>query len=86
MVGQEKAVRFQLCLLCISVRYSCLISPLSLLHFAHVADRVGESKLGNVWLNALAEPITLEEIIRDYGRHLGLHLGEIEDLVEFKQL
>ncbi|MCX6309027.1 MAG: hypothetical protein NTY32_09460, partial [Bacteroidia bacterium] len=49
-------------------------------HFAHVADRVDESKLGNVWLNALAEPITLEAMIRDYGRHLGLHLGEIEGL------
>ena len=53
------------------------------LHFAHVADRIDESKLGNVWLNALAEPITLEEMIRDYGRHLGLHLGEIEDLINW---
>jgi len=46
-----------------------------------VAERVDESKLGNVWLNALGEPITLEEMIRDYGRHLGLHLGEIEKLL-----
>ncbi|HET9569783.1 MAG TPA: DinB family protein [Bacteroidales bacterium] len=47
------------------------------IHFAYVADRVDEIKLGNVWLNALAEPITLEEMIRDYGRHL----GESEELI-----
>ena len=40
------------------------------LHFAHVADRVDESKLGNVWLNALSDPITLGEMIRDYGRSI----------------
>ena len=50
------------------------------LHFAHVADRVSAPKLSNVWLNALAEPITLEAKIPDYGRHLGLHLEEIESL------
>jgi hypothetical protein len=53
----------------------------STLHFAHVADHVDTTKLGNVWLNALSEPVTLEEMIRDYGRHLGLHLGEIEELM-----
>jgi len=46
-----------------------------------VAEHVDESKLENVWLNALGESITLEEMIRDYGRHLGLHMREIEELI-----
>jgi len=51
------------------------------LHFAHVVECVDESKLGNVWLNGMGESVSLEGMIRDYGRHLGLHLGEIEELV-----
>lgn len=51
------------------------------LHFAHVADHVDTTKLGNVWLNALSEPVTLEEMILDYGRRLELHLREIGELL-----
>jgi len=45
-----------------------------------VAERVDETKLENVGLNGLRESVTLEGMIRDYGRHLGLHLSEIKEL------
>ena len=49
------------------------------LHFAHVAECVDETKLGNVGLNGLGGSVTLEEMIRDYGRHL----VEVEGLIKY---
>jgi len=41
---------------------------------------VDETKLGNIGLNGLGKSVTLEGMIRDYGRHL----GEVESLKKYK--
>jgi hypothetical protein len=53
-------------------------------HIAHVITRVNSSKLGQVWISALGEEVTLQEMIEDFPRHFKLHLGEILELLETK--
>lgn len=51
------------------------------LHLVHVIGCISENALGNIWISALGENISLLEMIVDYPRHLKLHLGEIEELL-----
>ncbi len=51
-------------------------------HIAHVIGKVKSESLNNVWISALDEQISLEEMIRDFPRHFRLHLSEIEELTE----
>jgi len=51
------------------------------LHLAHVIGRIEKERLGNIWISALGEEISLLEMVVDYPRHLKLHLGEIEELL-----
>ncbi len=50
-------------------------------HFVHLVRQVKEEKLGQFWVTALGEEVTLKDMIGDYPRHLNLHLGEIEALL-----
>jgi hypothetical protein len=51
------------------------------LHLAHVILQVKEEKLDQVWTSALGEAISLEAMIRDFPRHMHLHLDEIAALL-----
>jgi hypothetical protein len=51
------------------------------LHFVHVIGGIDEATLGNIWISALGERITLLAMIVDYPRHLRLHLSEIDELL-----
>lgn len=53
----------------------------NLRHIAFVIQQVDQEKLGQEWVSALGEKITLKEMIVDFPRHLELHLGEIEELL-----
>jgi hypothetical protein len=50
------------------------------LHLAHIIQYVDPDKLDGYWVSALGQSITLNDMIRDYSRHLKLHLNEIEAL------
>jgi len=50
-------------------------------HLVHVIRQVQEEKLEQVWITALGEEITLEEMIIDFPRHFKLHIREIEELL-----
>lgn len=51
------------------------------LHFAFVTQNISADKLDNKWIADKDTPITLQEMIIDFPRHLKLHLSEIEDLI-----
>jgi len=50
-------------------------------HMIHLIQQVDEDKLGQVWISALGEEVSLEEMITDYPRHFKLHLAEIAELI-----
>ena len=50
-------------------------------HLAHVIKNVKENQLGNIWISALKEEVTLQNMIEDYPRHMKLHLSEIVELI-----
>ena len=50
-------------------------------HFAHVIKNMDESKLSNIWVSALKEEITLQNMVSDFPRHFALHMAEIETLI-----
>lgn len=52
------------------------------LHFVHVILNVDITKFQQVWVSALGDKITLEEMITDYPKHFNLHLQEITELIE----
>jgi hypothetical protein len=54
------------------------------LHIVHVINHVKEDKLDNQWISAKGEYISLRDMISDYLRHVKLHLGEIEELINQK--
>ena len=56
----------------------------SLHHLCHVIRNVDETKLSNEWIAGPGETVTLEEMIKDFTRHLRLHLSEINDLINSK--
>lgn len=53
----------------------------SLLHLCHVINNIDETKLGNEWIAGPGIKITLGDMVNDFGRHLRLHLSEIDDLL-----
>ena len=53
-------------------------------HIIHVIQQVDEAKLQQVWISALGEEVSLQEMIMDYPRHFRLHLQEIDELIENK--
>ncbi|MGD9558360.1 MAG: hypothetical protein AB7V25_15145 [Mangrovibacterium sp.] len=52
------------------------------LHVAHVVGNIREDKLNNQWIAVPGQLVSLKEMITDYLRHLDLHLGEIEEILE----
>lgn len=53
------------------------------IHISNVIKNIDTSKLQNLWISALKEEITLEEMIIDYPRHFNLHLDEIKELLGY---
>lgn len=51
------------------------------MHIVHVIQNINSEKLGNVWISALNERISLEAMVVDYLRHFKLHLDEINELI-----
>ncbi len=51
------------------------------LHFAHTIQFVNHEKIHNVWISALDQKVSLDDMIVDYPRHLKLHIDEITDLI-----
>lgn len=52
------------------------------LHLAHIINNVDSVKFKNVWISALGEKVSLEEMIIDFPLHMNLHLNEIDALVK----
>lgn len=50
-------------------------------HVAHIIEHVNPEKLGNEWISATGEHVTLYSMITDYLRHFKLHLSEINELI-----
>ncbi len=53
-------------------------------HVVHLIKQVEKEKLGQVWISALGEKVSLEEMVMDFPRHLRLHLQEIDELIKSK--
>ena len=53
-------------------------------HLAHVIGRINPEKLDNQWIAGEGRYIALKDMVVDYVRHLKLHLGEINELIEKK--
>jgi hypothetical protein len=51
------------------------------IHIAHVIKNMNKEKLGNIWISALNEEISLEAMVVDFPRHFKLHLSEIDELI-----
>lgn len=51
-------------------------------HIIHIINNVNVDKLDNVWLSALAEEVSLRNMIIGYLGHFELHLHEIEELIK----
>lgn len=54
------------------------------LHIAHDIDNISTDKLGNVWISALNDAISLKVMALDYLRHIKLHLNEIQELINIE--
>jgi hypothetical protein len=54
------------------------------IHIVHVINQVNPDKLGNVWISALNEEVSLKAMILDYPNHFKLHLREIDELITGK--
>ena len=50
------------------------------LHIMHVIKHVDTDKLGNEWITALGDRVSLKEMIINYLPHLHLHIHEIHEL------
>jgi len=50
-------------------------------HIAHVIENINNEKLGNIWISALNQEISLEAMVVDFPRHFKLHLSEIDELI-----
>lgn len=51
------------------------------LHFVHVVGNIDPECLEKEWVAAHGEKVSLRAMVIDYLRHLELHLGEINDLM-----
>jgi len=56
------------------------------IHIANVIKKIDTTKLQNIWISALKEEYTLEEMIIDYPRHFKLHLDEIKELLDLNKI
>ncbi len=54
------------------------------IHIVHVIQNINTEKLGNIWLSALNEEVSLEAMAVDYLRHFKLHLDEMNELINRK--
>lgn len=54
------------------------------LHFVHVIKHVDAQKLNNKWIAGEGEEVSLQDMIRDYPRHLELHMSEVHALHELR--
>ena len=50
-------------------------------HIAHVMVHTDPRKLGSIWISALGEQVSLQDMILDFPRHFHLHISEIEALM-----
>jgi len=50
-------------------------------HIIHVIRQVKPDTLNNIWISALKQEVPLKTMIIDYLRHVKLHLGEIDELI-----
>jgi hypothetical protein len=53
----------------------------SLLHIGHVIKNVNPGHLNNEWISGPGQVMTLNSMIRDFTKHIKLHLSEIEELI-----
>jgi hypothetical protein len=53
----------------------------STIHYVHVINNVDLGCLNNEWISALNQRVTLKDMIVDYPRHLKLHIGEIDQII-----
>ncbi|WP_029901888.1 hypothetical protein [Prevotella sp. 10(H)] len=51
------------------------------IHIVHVIRNVNPDKLGNEWISALGDKVSLKDMIMDYLHHFELHLSEIDELI-----
>ena len=51
------------------------------LHIVHVIRNINIEKLQNIWISALNDKVSLEDMVVDYLRHFKLHLDEINELI-----
>jgi hypothetical protein len=51
------------------------------LHIVHVIRNINIEKLQNIWISALNDKVSLEDMVVDYPRHFKLHLDEINELI-----
>ena len=51
-------------------------------HIVHVIGQADNAKMGQVWVSATGEEISLGAMIEDYPLHFRLHLNEIEELIK----
>jgi hypothetical protein len=58
----------------------------SLLHVCHVIRNLNPGKLNNEWIAGPDRNIKLKDLIIDFLRHLKLHLSEIDELINKKQI
>ena len=51
------------------------------IHFTHVIRNINAEKLDSVWISALNQEISLEDMVLDFPRHFKLHCDEISELI-----
>jgi len=51
------------------------------LHLVHVIENIKTEKLENEWIASPENKVSLEEMVLDYLHHFGLHLNEIDELI-----
>lgn len=56
------------------------------LHIMHIIQNMAMTKLNNSWTDFEGNTVTLEAMVKGYSAHLTLHLGEIEELLNQKNI
>ncbi len=51
------------------------------LHIMHVIRNIDPDKLDHIWISALDQKISLNDMVTDYPRHFKLHCDEINALI-----
>jgi hypothetical protein len=55
------------------------------LHYAFIIQYINPETFKNEWIAGPDKLISLNDMVIDYLRHFKLHLGEIDDLINFKE-